>query len=501
MTHDAKKTDLGVNSLRSRLITHTLIPLTALAAVLMWTSFDALEGLLERRLEKEIELVARSLRIPAQQAFAEGDLDRLAESLSAVFEIDSVYGANVFDESGRRVVTAGQARPGAREQIQAAELVELGQALGIYDELDGEIIYSYFVPLIGPTGRIIGLLQVVRQESDMAQWLADVRSRGWWLWGGMVGIMMLLILMTYRRSIERPVQALLLSMARIEAGERDHRAHVLKPSELARIGAGLNRMLDAIAQMEQQLAQRQQEHLMLAERLREQENLAALGRFSAGVAHELGAPLTVIDGDARRLEHDPYLDQEESRRVKRIREQVKRTRELIRRLMAFARSEQPAVSAVNVSALLQRVCSSVQPQAEAQNVSLELAPVPGELKVCGQGMRLEHALLNLSRNAVQAARSRVRLSANDPEEGLDNLQGARRLSLCVEDDGPGVPESEQALIFEPFQSRRADGEGTGLGLAIVRSVANEHGAEIQVDRSPELGGARFRLNFAAGQSK
>ncbi|MGY6554542.1 MAG: ATP-binding protein [Wenzhouxiangella sp.] len=479
-----------MTSLRARLITHTLIPLIVLAAALMWTSFDALEGVLERRLEKEIELVARSLRIPVQQAFAEGDLDRLAESLSAVFEIDSVYGANVFDQSGRRVVVAGQARPGAREQIQAAELVQLGEALGVYEELGGQTIYSYFVPLIGSTGRIIGLLQVVRQESDMAQWLTEVRRRGWALWGGMIGVILLLILLAYRRSVDRPIQELLGSMARIEAGEREHRAVVSAPKELAGIGHGLNRMLDAIAEMEQQLAQRQQEHLMLAERLREQENLAALGRFSAGVAHELGAPLTVIDGDARRLERDPPLDDEARRRVRRIREQVQRTRELIRRLMAFVRSDQPAVSELNVAALLQRTASSVRPQAEARGVELVLQTVPADFSLRGQGMRLEHALLNLGRNAIQAARSSVRFSAQVDQPG--------RLSLCVEDDGPGVAEADLGLIFEPFQSRRADGEGTGLGLAIVRSVANEHGAEIQVDRSPDLGGARFRLRFAVG---
>jgi len=477
-----------VRSLRNRLLTHTLIPLTALAAVLVWTTFDAVEGLLERRLEKEIELVARSLRIPVQQAFAENDLERVAESLGAVFEIDRVYGANVFDADGQRVVVAGQARPGVREQIQAAQLVQLGEELGAYDRLGDQTVYSYFVPLIGPTGRIIGLLQVVRQESDMAQWLAEIRSRGWWLWGGMVALMLLLILFGYRRAIDRPVQTLLASMGRIEAGERDHRTRIEGPAELVRIGRGLNRMLDAIAAMEQQLARRQHEHLQLSERLREQESLAALGRFSAGVAHELGAPLTVIDGDARRLERDSRLPEEPQRRVTRIRQQVQRTRQLIGRLMSFVRSERPVAERLALEPLLKRVLMGASPQAEAAAVSLTLDTSAQDLSVRGHSARLEHALLNLVRNGVQAARSRVRLSAEAAAEGA--------LCISVEDDGPGIPESELELIFEPFHSRRPEGEGTGLGLAIVRAVANEHGAEVQADSSPDLGGARFRLCFA-----
>ena len=488
MTHVSKKPP-RVSSLRNRLLTHTLIPLTALAALLMWTTFDAVEGLLERRLEKEIELVARSLRIPVQQAFADGDLDRVAESLGAVFEIDRVYGANVFDAGGQRVVVAGQARPGAREQIQAAELVQLGQELGAYDRLGDQTVYSYFVPLIGPTGRIIGLLQVVRQESDMAEWLAEVRNRGWWLWGGMVALMLLLILFGHRRAVDRPVKTLLDSMGRIEAGERDHRAQVNGPRELVQIGHGLNRMLDAISEMEQQLARRQQEHLQLSERLREQESLAALGRFSAGVAHELGAPLTVIDGDARRLERDAPQCPEQRRRIRRIREQVERTRQLIARLMSFVRSDRPVAETLALDSLLKRVLIGAAPQAEAASVRLSAGDLPSGRSIQGHAVRLEHALINLVCNAIQAARAEVRLSAATRTDGA--------VEISVEDDGPGIPESDLELIFEPFHSRRPEGEGTGLGLAIVRAVANEHAARIQVDRSPELGGARFRLLFEA----
>ena len=476
-----------VRSLKTRLLTHTLIPLTALAALLMWTTFDAVEGLLESRLEKEIELVARSLRIPVQQAFSEGDLDRVAESLGAVFEIDRVYGANVFDAAGQRVVVAGQARPGPREQIQAAELVQLGEELGSYDRLGDETVYSYFVPLIGTTGRIIGLLQVVRQESDMAEWLAEVRSRGWWLWGGMVALMLLLILFGHRRAIDRPVNALLESMGRIEAGERDHRAQVNGPKELVQIGHGLNRMLNAISEMEQQLAHRQQEHLEMAERLREQEGLAALGRFSAGVAHELGAPLTVIDGDARRLERDAQTDPEQQRRVKRIRQQVERTRQLIARLMSFVRSDRPVAEALALKPLLQRVMVGAEPQAEAASVRLSGTDMAPDLSIRGHAPRVEQALINLVRNAIQAADGQVRVSADSRDDG--------QVVISVEDDGPGVPESDLKQIFEPFHSRRREGDGTGLGLAIVRAVVNEHGARIKVDRSPDLGGARFRLCF------
>lgn len=478
-----------MHSLRTRLILQILLPLTLLAAFVVWTTFQAVEGLVERRLEKEIELVARAIRMPVQQAYAEGDLDRVSQSLDAVFEIGRVYGAYVYDDQGRRVVVAGEARPGTRAQLQAAELVELGQELGEYAELAGEEVYSYFVPLTGATGRIIGLLQVVRQESDIAGQLARIRERGWWVWAAVVGLMVLVVLFGHRQAVSRHVRTLLASMSRVEAGDREHRASVGGPSELVALGRGLNRMLDAIADMEARLEQQRREHLRMTERLREQENLAALGRFSSGVAHELGAPLTVIDGDARRLLQHGEFDQEASRRLTRMRTQIQRTRQLIRQLMDFVRDDQQKPVSVSVERLLDRVGGSVAPELETRGIALEVVQPASGLSISGHEIRLEHALLNLVRNAIQAARKQVRVSA----ERLGN--GGVRVQ--VEDDGRGVDEGLGDEIFEPFQTRRDNGQGTGLGLAIVRSVAEEHDAVIGVDRSPALGGARFALIFGA----
>ncbi len=477
-----------MNSLRTRLMIQMVLPLTLLAAAIVWLTFHAVEGLIERRLEKEIELVARAIRMPVQQAYADGDLVRVAQSLDAVFEIGRVYGANVYDADGRRVVIAGDARPGPREQVQAAELVELGMEVGEYAQVGGEPVYSYFVPLTGATGRIIGLLQVVRQESDMAEQLAEIRQRGWWVWGMAIVLMVLVVTIGHRQAVARHVESLLQSMARVERGERDHRAPVHGPSELAALGRGLNRMLDAIEAMEARLERQRQEHLQMTERLREQENLAALGRFSSGVAHELGAPLTVIDGDARRLQQQADLDADGRRRLARMRTQTRRTRQLIAQLMEFVRSDRQEPSAVAVERLLQRILSGIGPEGEARSIAVELIPPAPEMQLHGHEVRIEHAVLNLVRNAIQAAAGQVRISAQTDVRG--------RVDLIVEDDGPGVDDALSDLIFEPFQSRRADGQGTGLGLAIVQAVVEEHAGEIVVDRSPALGGARFTMTFA-----
>ena len=491
MTHVSMK-PFRMQSLRPRLILQILLPLTLVVAAVVWTTFNAVEGLLERRLEKEIELVARAIRMPVQQAYAEGDLDRVALSLDAAFEIGRVYGAYVYDAEGRRVVVAGEARPGTREQVQAAELVALGREIGEYAELAGEEVYSYFVPLTSATGRIIGLLQVVRQESDIAEQLTQIRHRGWWVLAAVVALMVLVVLVGHRQAVSRHVATLLESMGRVEAGKRDHRAPINGPAELADIGRGLNRMLDAIAEMEARIERQRQEHLQMTERLREQENLAALGRFSSGLAHELGAPLTVIDGDARRLLQRTDLCADDQRRLERMRNQIERTRLLIRQLMEFVRSDRNSRSQVDLRRLLDKVLSGAAPERDAKAIAIEVDMQDSDLVISGHSVRLEHAILNLVRNALQAATSQVRIAVRRGAE-------AGTVWIDVEDDGAGVDEGLGEKIFEPFRSWRGDGQGTGLGLAIVHSVVEEHSAEIAVDRSPGLGGARFRLIFGVAE--
>lgn len=474
-----------MNNLRMHLVVLVFLPLAMLTALVVWSTFSAVERLVEHRLEKEIELVARAIRTPVETALVEQDHLRLQQSLTAVFEIDRVYGAYVYDAGGRRVAVAGESLPGWREQVQAAELVALGEELGQYADLAGEGVYSYFVPLTDTIGRIEGLLQVVRQESEIAHRLQQIRVRGWWLFAGVLGLMLAVLVFGHRQAVLRHVERLLSSMRRVEEGDRAHRARVDGPRELAAVGAGLNRMLDATWRMQEELNDRRRAHLVITEKLREQEKYAALGRFSAGVAHELGAPLSVIDGDARRL-MPACRAPDQARRMDRIRGQVRRTRDLIQQLMDFVRADDRRTKPVELARLVDRAVAGIRPEADSLGIKLETAVDAPTARIRGRAVRIEHALLNLLRNAVQAAHEQVLVRAGADVDGV---------WLTVDDDGAGVKPAERARIFEPFHTSCTDGGGTGLGLAIVKSVAEEHGAEVSVSDSPDLGGSRFEFRF------
>jgi signal transduction histidine kinase len=472
-------------SLRFQLVGLILLPLTALGSLVVWATYEKLEDLIEQRLENEIELAARAVRVPVEEALQAGDLERVQSTLDAVFDIGRVYGAYVYGEDGERIAAAGEARPSRREQAEAARLARQGRETGRYAELAGKPVFSYFVPLSGITGRIEGLLQVVRLESDITDRLAALRTAGWIAWGVVMLVMLAIVLVGHRLAVGRHVERLEGSMARIESGERSHRAAVVGPAEIAGVAAALNRMLDGLDRMTEELAEQRRARRRMERRMLAQENLARLGRFSSGVAHELSAPLTVIDGDARRLQRSPSLSDDAARRLTRMRRQVERTRELIGQLMEFARSEQDEPRRVELDRLLQRVIGAVRPECESAGIALDVELPDEPPAVEGWAVRLEHAVLNLVRNALQAARARV-VVAMIVDDGV--------VSIVVEDDGPGIPERERRTIFEPFHTARKGRHGTGLGLAIVDAVVEEHGASIEVGRS-RWGGSRFELRL------
>lgn len=473
-----------MKSLRKQLLAYVLLPVAALTALLIWMTFVSVESLLEGRLEKEIELVARSLRMPVEGALRERDPQRLRDALGAVSEIGRVYGAAVYDAGGRRIAVAGDAIPGPAEQVQAAELVTLGEEVGEYAEFAGESVYSYFVPLSVSFGRIDALLQVVRAESDIRLRMERTRLLGVAAMVGGLGLILAVLLIGHQVALMRPVRLLLDDMRRVEQGDRGWRARVRSPRELAQLAGGLNHMLDALDQAESEVMQRRDAELELNERMRQQQSQAALGRFSAGVAHELGAPLTVIKADVRRLE-DSVADNEGRRRLARIGEQLQRTRQLVEQLMSLVRERPGRFEVFDLAAVVDRAIHGARPEAESRAIELQYDQL-GPVEIPGLAVRIEHAVLNLVRNALQAADSRVRVRVE---------RAGEQAKVVVEDDGPGLDPARRESAFEPFSSGRKTGHGTGLGLTIVRTVTEIHGGEIRVERSTDLGGCRFEINL------
>lgn len=466
-----------LGSLRSVLVLQVVAPVLAVLALILAALLAVVGQFVESRMQRDLQLVARAVHYPVTQALARRDIGHLQTSLASLFGMSEVYGAYLFDAEGNRILSFGAGLP-TRAQAGDAIRRSLEGQFEQYEVIRGQSVYSFFLPLFDAAGKPDGLLQVTRLRSDIDGELDTMRHRAW---GGFTLVALILFGMlafTHRRAVGRPLENLVASVQRVAAGERGHRAAGAGPLELRQLAQRFNAMLDAIDAAEARERAAREERSRVEAQLRRSETLAALGQLSAGVAHELGAPLSVVDGRARRLQRH-VRGEEEARELAEIREQAARMTSIVQQLLAYARGARGGHDRVAVPALVARVHAL----AAAEGVSATLCEGPAAC-VRGDALGLELALVNLLRNARQAC--------PDGAVELGWYVGDGRVTLRVDDAGPGVPEAERERVFEPFHTTRLPGEGSGLGLAIVRRIAREHGGEARVSASP-LGGARFEL--------
>lgn len=469
--------------LRVALIAQVVLPVLLAVAGIFYGAVLTAEALIERRMEEDIELVARALRMPVGGTLESGQDARVEQVLEAVFEIDRVYGAYVYDARGRRIVAVGAVPPDTR-RTEVRRLVNVG-GTGTYEQVDGEPVYTYSVPLMDSARNVNGLLQVTRRGSDFTRYMTDLRQQAVTALIVLLVVIVGLLLVAHHVAIGRPLRLLVEAMARVERGDARHRAVPTGPREVATLGVALNRMLDSLQRADSELRQRQGAEVRLQRQLKETEKMAAVGQVATGVAHELGAPLSVIDGKARRLAQRPDLSARSSQELAGIRAEVRRMGAIVRQLLDFGRSRSGVQRPVSAARACRAAVASVEPERAAHRVRLEYSsPADPGLRLRGDPLRLEQALVNLLRNAIQAAEDgRVELGAYCEDEVV---------RLRVDDSGPGVSAALRERVFEPFYTTKESGRGTGLGLCIVNNVAEEYGGHVTIAESP-LGGARFEL--------
>jgi signal transduction histidine kinase len=415
------------------------------------------------------------------------DRPGLDDALASAAQFNRDFGIYLYDPSGRPISAMNKidADPLAPEVLRD---VLSGARRGGYGYLAGNYVYSYFVPLQEQDNNI-GVLRVTRLTSDFHDYIARVRWQGvsWWI--AAVAIMTALVLFGHHIAIGAPLGRLVASIAAVTAGDRNHRTPADGPREITALGLALNRMLDSISEAQREIERRHRIQTDLERRLRHSEAMAALGRLAGGVAHELGTPLSTVDGKAQRLLRREDGGGPVAEALQEIRHEVRRMEQIVRQLLDFGRhqGDQRRLLAADQLAEMAQAAVSQRFAESATTLTLE-GPRPG-LRLLVNPLRVEQALVNLLKNAEQAnPGGRVRLSwfADDASAGGGGFR--------VEDAGPGIADELKQRVFEPFYTTKDVGQGSGLGLAVVESVAREHGGSVEVATSG-LGGAGFVLHL------
>jgi PAS domain S-box-containing protein len=230
---------------------------------------------------------------------------------------------------------------------------------------------------------------------------------------------------------------------------------------------------------------------LAAQRVRQQEKLAALGTLAAGLAHEIRNPLNGaqlhVSFLLRALEKQ-RADPEMIDAANVVGDEIKRLARLVSEFLDFARPSALVKRPVVVQALLARAFELTAGAARSAGIAITVDAPPQDLVINADGAKLEQVLLNVIQNAVEAL---------TPSGSGTVIVRARRqpreVVIDIEDDGPGLT-SPDAPVFDAFYSTKP--AGTGLGLAITHRIVTDHDGTVDVDSRP--GRTCFRLTVPVG---
>jgi two-component system OmpR family sensor kinase len=216
--------------------------------------------------------------------------------------------------------------------------------------------------------------------------------------------------------------------------------------------------------------------------------------FVGDAAHELRTPLAALKLQAQSLDR---ADSPEARKVAvaRIMAGIERATRLVEQLLVLARQEASAAGGVarqpvQLDGLARRAVADMVSVAQAKGVDLGLQQADAAT-VQGQPEALTILVRNLVDNAIKytPGGGTVDVSVRSSPQGS---------VLCVEDSGPGIPQEERERVFDRFyRIAGSEAQGSGLGLAIIKSIAERHGATLELGQSERLGGLSATVAFPA----
>lgn len=310
----------------------------------------------------------------------------------------------------------------------------------------------------------------------------------------------------FHRWIFHPLSILVEGSRRVARGEFDHRIQLHTQDEVAELAQAMNAMTTRFQEIRDDLDRQVKARTKEVVR---SEQMASVGFLAAGVAHEINNPLASIAWAAESLESrvqdiiqadDALPDEEHDPEVvvlrkylRRIQDEAFRCKGITERLLDFSRMGDVTRQDTDLGDLIQGVIEMIQHLGKyrEKHVRFERS---GRVTACVNSQELKQVILNLVTNGLDSL---------DPG-GTVTVQLSRHegvSEILVRDDGCGMTRDVLEHVFEPFFTRRRDGQGTGLGLSITYRIIAEHGGTIDVTSDGPGRGSQFRVTLPLVQDE
>jgi C4-dicarboxylate-specific signal transduction histidine kinase len=343
--------------------------------------------------------------------------------------------------------------------------------------------------------QLLAAAALIAPSTVLAVWAGE-RISLWLLCAGLLGWMAVAVIVS--RRFAASIRHLEEAAKRVAAGDLGPPAPMPMPTqELARLQDAFHLMVQRLNDAREALDRQVTEERQMTEALQSlqrqvirQERLAAVGQLVSGVAHEINNPLQAILGFAELLQMQHRLPDSVTADLKLIQKESARACGIIRNLALFARQQPGQAAPVRVADVITSVAELRARRLESEDIELLVQDRSARF-VMAVFTELQQVLLNFVVNAEQAIVSSGRLPGRITIRAAD---AGERVTLEVEDTGPGVRPEDEAKLFQPFFTTKPVGQGTGLGLSVSYGIIDSMGGTIGYRRAP-AGGAVFYVDL------
>jgi signal transduction histidine kinase len=293
----------------------------------------------------------------------------------------------------------------------------------------------------------------------------------------------------YSRQITTPLHQLIKAVQNISQGDLNNRIELRSNDEIGILANEFElmrqRLQESYQDMENKIRKRTEELQGAQTQITHQEKMASLGLMAAGIAHEIGNPLTSISSMAQVIRRKTG-DEKTIEYVNNILKNIDRISRIVRELVDFSKPSSQKAALSDINDLVNSAVGIVKYDRRSKNINYILnlgQQIPRTVVVADH---LLQVFLNILINAVDASEG----FGNDIEVSTSMTDG--RIEVEIQDQGIGIPEDKLNTIFEPFYTTKEVGKGTGLGLTVSYGLVQKMNGEIQVESTLKKG-SRFRV--------
>lgn len=349
---------------------------------------------------------------------------------------------------------------------------------------------SAYEPIRDIDNNIIGILYVGVLKQPFTDLL---RNTILVFLGIAIGVILIIIFVAIflTKKISRPLQKLEEVAKKIENGDYRSNFSIKAPREIENLATSLNQMAKELENeknelenwantLEVKVNERTDELKKIHDQLYRSEKLASIGKLAAGVAHEINNPLTGVLTNSSLLLED--LEESDPRRedVQVIVNETIRCREIVKRLLDFARQTKPQKKLTNINQIIDNIILLVRNQSSFRNIIIKKNLSENIPEILADMDQIQQVFINLILNASEAMQNGGQLTIESSIAKNEDF-----IEIQFSDTGCGIKEQDKAKIFDPFFTTK--GHGTGLGLSISYGIIERHGGKIIMDSTPGSG--------------